>query len=78
MQGVSREEGAGDPLERDKPNGAGNAGSWAGGAPRVRALLWGGVVNFCFALKEYPEWEGAHNHRVQLLTLHRTIPKITP
>lgn len=34
------------------------------------------LVNFCFAFIEYPELEGANKeHRVQLLTLHRTIPK---
>lgn len=51
MEGISREEGVGDPLERDRPrDGAGNAVSWAGGALRVRALLWGGAGSFLLCL----------------------------
>lgn len=43
MEGISRGGGS-DPLERDKrSDGAGNAVGWAGGALRVRALLWGGA-----------------------------------
>lgn len=49
--GISRGGGGGCSLGRDEPNdGAGNAVSWAGAAPRARALLWGGAASFLLCL----------------------------